>query len=219
VARAERPPARRWRDAAVERTLTGFARHPRVNTRVIGAPGAAADDLLADPDAPPAIPRAAGQSYGDAALVTGGVVLQVAPRDEEPADGERSAITVDPARERVLLTFHRKLGRWMQFGGHCDGDANLLGVAWRETQEESGIVPRRISTLPIDVDVNAIPARAGEPEHLHLDTRFLIELDPQRTPVISAESLELGWFGAEDAGALELDDSVRRLLRLALRRH
>lgn len=146
------------------------------------------------------------------------------PRDAHeracrPGHLTASAIAVDPARERVLLTFHRKLRRWLQFGGHCDGDANLLGVAWRETREESGIEPTRISTRPIDVDVHSIPARAGEPEHLHLDTRYLIELDPQRTPVVSAESLELGWFSAEDARALELDDSVRRLLRLALPPH
>ena len=57
-----------------------------------------------------------------------------------------SALLVDRTHERALLTFHRKLGKWLQLGGHCDGDANLLGVAWRETVEESGIVPTSITT-------------------------------------------------------------------------
>ena len=59
-----------------------------------------------------------------------------------------SAIAVDPAREQMLLHFHKKLERWLQFGGHCDGDANFLGVAWRETTEESGLSRRRSVSSP-----------------------------------------------------------------------
>ena len=149
--------------------------------------------------------------------------------DEHPRDAHErtcipghltaSAITVDPGRERVLLTFHKKLERWLQFGGHCDGDANLLAVAWRETREESGIEPSCISARPIDVDVHVIPAHKDDPAHLHLDTRYLVELDPQVTPVVSAESVELAWFTAAGARDLELDDSLRRLLRIALGEH
>ena len=69
-----------------------------------------------------------------------------------------SALLLDANRERLLLHHHRKLGLWLQFGGHCDGDANLRGVAWRETVEESGIVPAWMSEDPIDLDVHAIPA-------------------------------------------------------------
>lgn len=126
-----------------------------------------------------------------------------------------SALLVDRAGERALLTFHRKLGKWLQLGGHCDGDANLLGVAWRETVEESGIVPESITALPVDVDVHPIPARPGEPEHLHLDTRYLVYAGTGARERISSESIELGWFTPREARGLELDASLRRLFALA----
>lgn len=145
--------------------------------------------------------------------------------DEHPADAHlrtclaghltASALLVDRAGGRALLTFHRKLGRWLQLGGHCDGDANLMGVAWRETVEESGIVPASITAVPVDVDVHAIPARPGEPEHVHLDTRYIVYVGSGARERISAESLELGWFTPRAARGLELDPSLQRLFALA----
>src|SRR5262245_64485460 len=104
--------------------------------------------------------------------------------DEHPLDAHRrtllvghltaSAIVLDPRRQRVLLTLHKKPGRWLQLGGHCDGDANLPGSALRECREESGIAGLAINPEPIDLDCHRIPTRPGEPEHWHLDTRFLV---------------------------------------------
>lgn len=122
-----------------------------------------------------------------------------------------SAVLMDATRTRVLLTLHRKLGKWLQLGGHCDGDANLAGVAWRETLEESGIQPAAISAAPIDVDVHRIPARPGEPEHDHLDTRYLVVAPKSAEVVISSESIDLRWFTRSEAEGLELDSSVLRL--------
>lgn len=126
-----------------------------------------------------------------------------------------SALILDHARERALLTFHRKLGRWLQLGGHCDGDANLAGVAFRECEEESGIPGLVIEPAPLDLDVHPIPARPGEPEHLHLDTRYRVIAPEGAQEVLSHESLELGWFTPPEARSLALDESVRRLFRLA----
>jgi 8-oxo-dGTP pyrophosphatase MutT (NUDIX family) len=126
-----------------------------------------------------------------------------------------SGLVLDAPRERALLTFHRKLGRWLQLGGHCDGDANLAGAALREAREESGIDELAIDPVPIDVDIHSIPARASEPEHLHLDTRFLVFAPPGAREKLSAESLELGWFTPREARDLDTDDSVRRLFRIA----
>jgi 8-oxo-dGTP pyrophosphatase MutT (NUDIX family) len=128
-----------------------------------------------------------------------------------------SALVLDARGERALLTFHKKLGRWLQLGGHCDGDANLAGVALREAREESGIEELSIDPRPIDLDIHLIPARPGEPAHLHLDTRFLVWAPTHARERISAESLDLAWFSAAEADRLESDDSVRRLFRLAVR--
>jgi len=126
-----------------------------------------------------------------------------------------SALVLHPDGERALLTLHAKLGRWLQLGGHCDGDGNLAGVALREAVEESGIAGLLVDPVPVDLDVHPIPARPGEPEHLHLDARFLVHAPPGAEPVASRESLELRWFSTADVARLGTDDSVRRLFQLA----
>jgi 8-oxo-dGTP pyrophosphatase MutT (NUDIX family) len=129
-----------------------------------------------------------------------------------------SALVLDASGERALLTHHRKLGRWLQLGGHCDGDANLAAVALREATEESGIAELAIDPVPIDVDIHTIPARKGESEHLHLDTRFLVRAPDGAAERASEESLELRWFDRDEAARIETDESVRRLLRIAFGR-
>lgn len=124
-----------------------------------------------------------------------------------------SALVVDAKLERALLTHHRKLGRWLQLGGHCDGDANLAAVALRESVEESGIPDLVVLPAPIDLDIHPIPARPDEPEHLHYDARFLVVAPPGAVEVASEESHELRWVAPGELGALATDDSVRRLFR------
>ena len=129
-----------------------------------------------------------------------------------------SAIVVDHAGERVLLTHHRKLGRWLQLGGHCDGEANLARAALLECVEESGIEDLVIDPRPLDLDIHRIPARPGEPEHDHLDTRFVVHAPLGAVEVLSEESLELRWFRLDELERLETDESVRRLARSWTRR-
>lgn len=127
-----------------------------------------------------------------------------------------SALVLDHDRKRALLTFHKKLGCWLQLGGHCDGDANLVRVALREAIEESGIPDLQIDPKPIDLDIHPIPARPGEPEHIHLDTRFLVYAPAGATIEISEESLDLRWWACGKIAQLPVDESVRRLIALAL---
>ena len=124
-----------------------------------------------------------------------------------------STMLLDHSRERILLTLHRKLGLWLQLGGHCDGDANLVHVAWREAQEESGIDAIEIDPAPLDLDIHRIPEHKGVPEHLHLDVRFVAYAAPGATEVISSESLDLRWFRLDEALALDVDESMRRAIR------
>jgi len=125
-----------------------------------------------------------------------------------------SAWIVDPARERVLLTHHRKLGKWLQLGGHADGDPDLRRAALREAREESGLRSLRFVTPAIyDVDVHPIPARPGEPAHEHFDVRFALAADPGEPLVVSGESRALAWVSLAQLDGYGVDESVLRLAR------
>lgn len=124
-----------------------------------------------------------------------------------------SAWIVDAGRSRCLLTHHRKLDRWLQLGGHADGDADVLAVAMREAREESGLVSLRVVAPSIfDCDVHAIPGRGPEPAHHHYDVRFLLEADADEPLVVSEESRELAWVACEHVATLSPDDSVVRMV-------
>tara|TARA_R110002073_G_scaffold86354_1_gene205122 strand:- start:38980 stop:39537 length:558 start_codon:yes stop_codon:yes gene_type:complete len=125
-----------------------------------------------------------------------------------------SCLMVDAARTSVLLHHHRKLDKWLQFGGHADGDPDLRNVALRELIEESGIEPAWFSPAAIDLDIHSIPERGTEPEHLHLDVRFLAIAPEGAQPEVSAESKEVCWIPITQIGDLELDESVTRLIDL-----
>lgn len=124
-----------------------------------------------------------------------------------------SALVVNHERTHALLTHHKKLGRWLQLGGHCDGDANLVRVALREAIEESGIADLTIDPAVIDLDIHTIPARGSEPEHLHLDVRFVVHAPRGARAIISDESHALAWVSPAELGGLNTDESVRRLFR------
>ena len=130
-----------------------------------------------------------------------------------------SAWIVDPARTRALLAHHRKLGKWLQLGGHADGDPDVRRAALREAREESGLTSLRFAADGIyDLDVHAIPAhparaRPSEPAHDHYDVRFAFEADPAEPLVANEESHALAWIALGDLPAYGADESVLRLAR------
>lgn len=120
-----------------------------------------------------------------------------------------SALVIDPEHGRVLLTLHKKLGRWLQMGGHCEpGDATLSLAALREATEESGI--GGLSLLPggpVSLDRHPIPA----PCHWHLDVQYAALAPAGAVEEISEESLDLRWFAYDEVAGVA-DESVVRLL-------
>ncbi len=124
-----------------------------------------------------------------------------------------SAWVVNPERTHALLVHHRRLERWLQPGGHCDGDPDVLATALREVLEETGIAARPSSAAVFDVDAHDIPARGAEPAHVHYDIRFLAEAPLSLEPVVSPESRDVRWVPLEEIPRLETDESVLRLVR------
>jgi len=128
-----------------------------------------------------------------------------------------SAWIVDRERKRTLLTHHRKLGKWLQLGGHADGQLDLLAVALREAQEESGLARLRVVDAVIfDVDRHLIPARKTEPAHWHYDIRFMIEADPGEPLVVSDESHDLAWIEIARMAEYNAEESMLRMARKTL---
>lgn len=131
-----------------------------------------------------------------------------------------SAWLVDRAGERVLLTHHRKLDRWLQLGGHADGDPDLAAVALREAREESGLSDLVVEPDVFDLDRHWIPERGVEAGHWHYDVRFVVRATASETFVVSAESHALAWRPVREVrhGA-GYDESLRRMAAAWMSRH
>lgn len=140
-----------------------------------------------------------------------------------------SAWVVSADGERHLLMLHRKLGKWLQPGGHADGQANMEGVARREAEEETGLtgletIASGRGLLPLDVDVHDIPARLApdgtliDDAHEHHDIRFLLRVTGSDALVVNEESHELRWCLRDEVRTLTSEPSVLRLLDKAERR-
>ena len=150
--------------------------------------------LLADPAEPFARTRVAGHFTASAWLVS--------------ADGARA-----------LLTHHRKLDRWLQPGGHADGDRDLARVALKEAEEESGLRGLRLDPALFDLDRHWIPEHKGVPAHWHYDARYVVRAGKDEAFVVSDESHALAWRSVTDIAADgEADASVRRMARKWLAR-
>ena len=127
-----------------------------------------------------------------------------------------SAFVVDPSG-RVLLTFHRKLQRWLQLGGHSEvTEFDPAQTAHREALEESGLAELgfhpRFGERPMDIDVHLIPENPKEGAHYHLDFRYVFLATDPDAIVCGDESCDLRWFALSDTGDLGFDSALIRAI-------
>jgi 8-oxo-dGTP pyrophosphatase MutT (NUDIX family) len=137
-----------------------------------------------------------------------------------------SAWVLSHDRAHVLLVHHAKLDRWLQPGGHADGENQISEVALREVREETGLANVSLPTVdgqlvPLDLDVHLIPPRYApdgtliDDGHEHHDVRFLVIAAPDQLVAVSDESHDLGWFTHDEVLAHTNEESVLRMLRKA----
>ncbi|HJM28841.1 MAG: NUDIX hydrolase [Acidimicrobiales bacterium] len=127
-----------------------------------------------------------------------------------------SAAIVDHTGEHLLVMLHKKLQIWLQPGGHADGDGLLSRVALQEASEESGIEGLQLFGPGIDCDIHVIPSRGADPEHLHLDTRYLIRAPEGSKFKKNHESIELRWVTQRELLSLTDEESTLRLAKVAI---
>ena len=123
-----------------------------------------------------------------------------------------SAWVVSADGMRTLLTHHRKLGFWLQLGGHAEGERDLTVAALKEAEEESGLTGLTIKPGIFDLDRHTIPEHKGVPEHWHYDVRYVVRAGENETYIVSDESHDLAWRSIADlAESADADASVRRM--------
>lgn len=136
-------------------------------------------------------------------------------RDHLPGHITGSSWILDHDRQLVLLVHHGTLNKWLQPGGHADGEENVLNVALREAEEETGLKHfRLIQTDIFDLDIHPIPARLSFPHHLHFDVRFLFEADKTEKVIVSDESHDVAWIALDQLSALTQNNpSIMRMAK------
>lgn len=127
-------------------------------------------------------------------------------RDNQTAHMTASAWVVNKTRDKVLMVHHNIYNSWSWLGGHADGDTDLLHVALKEVEEESGLTEIHplsenifsLETLTVDGH-----ERRGVyvPSHLHLNITYLIEAS-------EADSLEIKHDENSDVSWFKLDDAI-----------
>ena len=124
-----------------------------------------------------------------------------------------SAWILNQAFSKALLVHHNKLGRWLQPGGHADGEENISKVAEMELQEETGLTHAKVFSDSIfDIDIHQIPKHKRVPAHYHYDIRFLFVADENERIEVSNESNEVKWWPLASISELVNDD--RSILRM-----
>ena len=122
-----------------------------------------------------------------------------------------SSWLLSPKLDSAFLVHHKKLNKWLQPGGHVDGQADILKEAIREAREETGI--KKLSPLSTDIfdlDIHTIPERKNEPEHFHYDVRFILQAH-QNEFLISKESNAGTWVPLSKIKELTQEESVLRM--------
>ncbi|MDX6465095.1 MAG: hypothetical protein QOI27_135 [Gaiellaceae bacterium] len=135
--------------------------------------------------------------------------------EQRKAHFTASALVVDADRTRTCLVLHRKLGLWLQPGGHVEPADESVGLAaLREVREETGLETRLETVQPVHLDIHEIPDRPDMPAHLHLDVRFLSVADAEEL-TLSDESTDVRWWPLDEA-ARAGDESLSRLIAAAI---
>ena len=135
-------------------------------------------------------------------------------RENSMAHVTASAWIVDPGRSRALMVYHNIYDSWSWTGGHADGDGDLLAVALREAEEETGVTARPVMTEPVSIESGCVAphVRRGRivPAHIHMNVTYLLEADPEAALRVKPdENSGVMWIPFEEIDSKVTEDDMR----------
>lgn len=126
-------------------------------------------------------------------------------RENQTAHFTASAWLMNKKRDKVLMIYHNIYNSWAWTGGHADGDTDLLAVAVREAQEETGVTDiRPVSENIFSIEILTVDGHekrgAYVPSHLHLNVTYLLEADEEEVLRVKPdENSGVKWFSPDEA--------------------
>lgn len=136
-------------------------------------------------------------------------------RDQEYGHFTGSSLLLNSDCTHFMLMHHKKIGIWLQLGGHCDGESDVLLTSIKEAQEESGINEIEfLSDKIFDIDVHKFPAMKNLNEHFHFDVRFLLKTVGNDKIIVNEESHDVKWFALDKFEEIKsnFEHSINRMV-------
>lgn len=137
-------------------------------------------------------------------LETIDIFKNILTRENGLAHITSSSFVLNKSRDKVLMIYHNIYDSWAWTGGHADGEEDLLGVALKETKEETGIksvepIVKDIFSLDIMPVLGHMKKGKYVSAHLHLNVTYLLQGDESEALVIKEdENSGVKWIPLEE---------------------
>ncbi|MDO5291812.1 MAG: NUDIX hydrolase [bacterium] len=138
-------------------------------------------------------------------------------RENEMVHMTASSWLVNKERTKVLMIYHNIYNSWAWTGGHADGDQDLLNVAMKEAQEETGL----IHVTPVTEDIFSLEilgvnghVKKGKfvGTHMHLNVTYLLEAnEAEELRVKPDENSGVKWVGLQEAVELSTEPYMKEI--------
>jgi 8-oxo-dGTP pyrophosphatase MutT (NUDIX family) len=143
-------------------------------------------------------------------------------RNNEFAHFTSSAFVVNKEKTKVLMIYHKIYDSWGWTGGHADGEDDLLSVALREVEEETGV--KKLKPVSNDIFLLDILSVIGHfkrgkyvSAHVHLSVAYLIEADENEPLRIKEdENSGVAWVPIGEVVAKSTEPHMKILYKKAI---